>query len=472
MTLPTSTPSHHRPPSADAAWRPALWGLLFVLAGNMLIDALEVSVAIVALPAVGDDLGLPAGEQHWVVTGFAVGFGALMLFGTRVVALLGRRRVYLAALLVFAAASLASALADSLVPLVATRLVKGFCAALTAPTGLAIIAATFPEGRARSRAVSVYTLFGASGFSAGLLLSGLLTEESWRWTFAFPAPVALLLFLCGLRLIPRDTPPESLRRGYDAAGAVTLSGGTLFLVYAITSVPTTGWHHARTLAAFAAAAALLVLFVRIELTVPHPLMRLELLAHRPLLRSALGAAALNGSYLGLLLLSTLRLQQSAGWSPLRTALAFLPAAAPLALSALHSGRMVARFGPARLIALGAVFPPLGYAWYLRLDTPVSYAADVLPTMLLVGAGFALSFTALHIQATSAVPADRQAAVGGLYQSAVQMGAVLTLALVAALQPAGHRPAVLLITAVGVLGLLVALTGVLPRTTDRHTPEET
>ncbi|WP_455354463.1 MFS transporter [Streptomyces sp. SYSU K217416] len=472
MTLPTRTPSHPRAPSPDAAWSPALWGLLFVLAGNMLIDALEVSVAIVALPAVGDDLGLPPGELHWVVTGFAVGFGALMLFGTRVVALLGRRRVYLAALLVFAAASLAAALADSLVPLVATRLVKGFCAALTAPTGLAIIAATFPEGRGRSRAVSVYTLFGAGGFSAGLLLSGLLTGESWRWTFAFPAPVALLLFLCGLLLIPRDTPAESRPRRYDAAGALTLTGATLLLVYAITSVPSAGWHHPGTLGAFTAAAVLLALFVRIERTAAEPLMRLELFAHRPLLRSALGAAALNGSYLGLLLLCTLRLQQSAGWSPMATALAFLPAAAPLALSALYSGRMVARFGPARLIALGAVFPPLGYAWYLRLESPVSYPADVLPTMLLVGLGFALSFTALHMQATSAVPADRQAAVGGLYQTAVQMGAVLTLALVAALHPAGHRPAVLLVTAVGALGLLVALTGVLPRPTRRHTQEET
>ncbi len=122
----------------------------------MLIDALEVSVAIVALPAVGEDLGIAPHRLHWVVTGFAVGFGALMLFGTRVVALLGRRPVYLAALLVFAAASLASAFADSLVPLVATRLVKGFCAALTAPTGLAIIASVFPEGRPAPRRVGLH----------------------------------------------------------------------------------------------------------------------------------------------------------------------------------------------------------------------------------------------------------------------------------------------------------------------------
>lgn len=460
MTLPTS-PSHHGQATAGATWSPALWGLLFVLAGNMLIDALEVSVAIVALPAVGEDLGIAPHRLHWVVTGFAVGFGALMLFGTRVVALLGRRPVYLAALLVFAAASLASAFADSLVPLVATRLVKGFCAALTAPTGLAIIASVFPEGRPRGRAVSVYTLFGASGFSAGLLLSGLLTEAGWRWTFAFPAPVALLLFLCGLRLIPRDAPAPDRPRRYDAAGALTLTGGTLFLVHAVTSVPATGWADPSTIAAFLGAAVLLPAFVRIELTARAPLIRLDLPAGRPLLRSALGAAALNGSYLGMLLVSTVHLQRAGGWSPLQTGLALLPASLPLALSALHSGRLVSRFTTARLIAVGAAFPPLGYVLLLRLDTPVRYAVDVLPSMLLVGAGFVLSFTALHMQATSAVPAGRQAEASALYQTGVQMGAVLMLALVAAVQPAGHRAALLLVTAVGVLGLLIALGGVLP-----------
>ncbi len=175
---PSTTPRAGELAGADRRWSPALWGLLFVLAANMLLDALEVSVALVALPAIGDDLGLAPHQLHWVVSGFAAGFGALLLFGGRLVAILGRRPVYLAALLVFAAASLVGALADHAALLVATRFVKGFCAALTAPTGLAIIASAFPEGPARSRALSVYSLFGASGFSLGLLLSGALTEVS------------------------------------------------------------------------------------------------------------------------------------------------------------------------------------------------------------------------------------------------------------------------------------------------------
>lgn len=462
MTLST-TPRGTGSAPAGGRWSPALWGLLLVLAGNMLIDALEVSVALVALPAIGADLDLAASQLHWVVSGFAIGFGGLLLFGGRVVTLLGRRPVYLAALLMFCAASLAGALADSAVLLIATRFIKGFCAALTAPTGLAIIASTFPEGPARGRALSVYSLFGASGFSAGLLLSGALTELSWRWTFAAPAPVALLLFVAGLRLIPRDRPDPGTPRRYDVAGALTLSGLMLSLVYAIASVPGAGWDHPRTIGAFVLATLLTAVFLRVELTVQQPLLSLELFAHGALVRSALGAGALNGSYLGLLLVSTLHLQQRAGWSPLQTGLAFLPAAAPLALTALRSGRIVARFGPARLIAAGALAAPLGYLLYPRDGSAaVHYATDVLPTMLLVGAAFVLAFTAFHVQATGAVPNGRQEAAGGLYQTTVQLGAAVMTALCAALYPLGAAAVLWLITSVGLFGLAVALFGLSTR----------
>ncbi|MEV7525570.1 MFS transporter [Streptomyces sp. NPDC091371] len=459
MTLSTNARSTAPAPAGDR-WTPALWGLLFVLAGNMLIDALEVSVSLVALPSIGGDLGLPAAQLQWVVSGFAAGFGPLLLFGGRVVAILGRRPVYLAALVVFAAASLVSALAQGPELLVATRFVKGFCAALTAPTGLAIILSAFPEGPARSRAVSVYSLFGACGFATGLLVSGLLTEAGWRWTFAFPAPVALLLFLAGLRLVPADDPGRAKPRRYDLAGAVSLTATTLLLVYALTSGPLDGWDHPRTIGAFALAALSALAHVRVERTAREPLLRLELLRHPALVRSALGAAALNGSYLGLLLLSTLHLQQRAGLGPLQTGLAFLPASAPLVLSALFSGRMAARFGTGRLIAAGAGAALLGALLYPG-DAPADlrYATDVLPTMLLFGAAFVLAFAAFHLQATTAVPAGRQAEASGLYQTAVQLGAALATALTAALYTEfGHRPALLLVTAVALAGLLVALPG--------------
>ncbi|MER8196415.1 MFS transporter [Streptomyces microflavus] len=545
MTSSPLLPSHTAPAPAHARWSPRMWGLLVVLAGNMLIDALEVSVALVALPAIGTDLGAPLTTMQWTITGFAVGFGGLMLFGARAVALLGRRRVYLAALVGFAAASLVGALAEDPSLLTATRVVKGFCAALTAPTGLAIIATAFPEGPQRNRALSVYTLFGAGGFTAGLLLSGWLTGFSWRLTFAFPAPAVLVLFVLGLRLIPgageengggpppgttdgdrvgrppgtmtgdrtggppgtqaggragrppgtmtgdrvgrppgppagdrAGRPPRPPLRRYGFASAAAFLAGLLALVQGITSVPAHGWADLRSAGLLALAAGLLALFVALERASAHPLIRFEALRSRAMIRSALGAACLNGSYLGLLFVLTHQLQSLAGWSPLRTAAAFLPAAAPLVVTALFSGRIVARFGAPRLIAAGALLPFAGYLLLLRTPWPPAYATGILPTMLLVGAGFVLSFAALNSQATSQLPPAERGAGSGLYQTAVQVGAALSVALVAALltgsaPPAGAapaefaeacRPALTLVAAVGGLSLLTALTGLRSRHT--------
>ncbi|MCB5170199.1 MFS transporter [Streptomyces bambusae] len=465
---------------SDGRWNLRLWGLLLVLAGNMLIDALEVSVAVVALPAIGTDLRLPLTAVQWTMTGFAVGFGGLMLFGARVVAVLGRRRVYLAGLLGFAAASLVSALAQEPGLLIATRVVKGFCAALTAPTGLAIISTAFPEGPLRRRALSVYTLFGAGGFTAGLLLSGWLTSISWRLTFASPAPVVLLLFLCGLRLIPGSEPdaaplPEGAAyRHFDVTGAATFAGAIVALVQGITAVPAHGWADPHSTGLLCAAAALLTAFVVVERRTSRPLVHFAALRNTAMVRSAVGAACLNGSYLGLLFILTHELQAAAGWSPLRTGLALVPAAAPLAVTALSSGRMVARFGAPRLIAAGALCPLAGYLLLLlRADGPLPYAGTLLPVLLLVGAGFVLSFAALNMQATAGVPAAERGAATGLYQTAVQVGAALALAPVAALMaaaadPAGAggaapllttaRPALALVAVFGAIGLLTALLG--------------
>ncbi|MFI1567890.1 MFS transporter [Streptomyces sp. NPDC020490] len=474
------------PPAADTGegrWSLRLWGLLIVLAGNMLIDALEVSVAVVALPSIATDLALPLTEVQWAMTGFAVGFGGLMLFGARVVSLLGRRRVYLAALCCFAAASVLSALAQEPGLLLATRLVKGFCAALTAPTGLAIISTAFPEGRARTRALSVYALFGAGGFTAGLLLSGWLTTYTWRLAFTFPAPVVLLLFAFGLRLIPAQDgaaggAPATATRHYDIAGAVTFAGALLALVNGIAALPGRGWDDLRATGSLAVAVVLLGVFWAVERTAAEPLLRTRPLHSRALRRSALGAACLNGSYLGLLFVLTHQMQTVAGWSPLKTALALVPAAAPPALTALASGRLVARFGAPRLIAAGAACAFAGYLLQLRPSWPLDYPGRLLPTLLLVGAGFVLSFAALNMQATCELePADRGAG-SGLYQTAVQLAAVVVVAVVAALLAASDtgagpaaaigacRAALTLVAALGGLGLLVGLTGLTPAAATR------
>jgi predicted MFS family arabinose efflux permease len=385
--------------------------LLLVLCASMLIDALEVSVVLPALPEAARHLGLSLWGAQWVMSGFALGFAALLLLGPHLTARYGARRPYLWALLVFAAASVAGGTTGSAAVLVATRVVKGACAALTAPTGLAIIAGVYPEGAPRRRAVTVYSLFGAAGFTSGILLSGALASASWRWTLLFPAPVALVLLLVAARQIPR----EAGRTGESVRGKASFRG---------------------------------------------------LLGNSALVRSAAGAACLNGGFLGLLLLTVFGLQDGRGWSPWATALGLLPACAPLALSAPFAGRLIARAGPQRLIAAGALAAAAAYTYQLMPWHGRDYPG-VLPSLVLVGAAFVLSFTALNVQATSAMSAAERPVAVPLYQTGVQAGAALALVLTAALRTAaraGWAPYALL-TGVGAAGLLVALAGLRPAVPD-------
>ncbi|MEU6120010.1 MFS transporter [Streptomyces sp. NPDC047117] len=460
-----TTPSVPR--SGPAAAGSRRWGLLTVLAGNMLIDALEVSVLVVAAPAIGADLHLPPAGTQWTMSGFALGFAGLLLLGPRLAARWGRRRLYLGALAVFAVASLVAGVATDPVLLVATRFVKGGCAALTAPMGLAIIMSVFPAGPVRRRAISVYTLFGASGFTAGLVLSGVLTGWDWRLTLAFPAPVVAVLFLAGLRLVPAQPPvaPDE-RQPLPVGRVLLLTGGTAALAGAVAWAPGGGWTGPRTTGLLLTAAVLLVLLAVGERRSAAPLLPRSVRGGTALGRSALGAACLNGSYLGMLFLATLRLQDELGFGPLEAALAFLPASVPLALTALHSGAMVERFGARPLIALGSLSAFAGHLLLLREDT--SYVTGLLPSLLLVGAGFVLAFTALNTQAVSEAADADKAVAGAAYQTAVQAGAVLMPALAAALLTTGtgtpdQRPAHLLVAAVGLLGVVTALAGLRRRT---------
>src|SRR5262249_16660263 len=189
-------------PVAGSRWSPRLWGILVVLCGALFLDALDVSMVGVALPSIRADLGLSTASLQWVVSGYVLGYGGLLLLGGRAADLLGRRRVFLAALGVFAVASLLGGLVSSAALLIAPRLIKGQAAAFTVSAGLSIIPIPSAGGLARTRALSISSAFGAAGFSLGLVLSGLLTEVSWRWTLLLPAPVAAVILVAGVRLIP------------------------------------------------------------------------------------------------------------------------------------------------------------------------------------------------------------------------------------------------------------------------------
>jgi MFS family permease len=437
----------------------------------MFLDALDVSMVGVALPSIGADLGLSTSTLQWIVSGYILGYGGLLLLGGRAADLLGRRQVFLVALGVFAVASLLGGLVDSGPLLIASRFVKGLSAAFTAPAGLSIITTTFAEGPLRNRALSIYTTCGATGYSMGLVFSGLLTEASWRYTMLRPAPVALIALVVGLRLLPRSEREQSTG-GYDIPGAVLGTASMLLLVFTVVQAPEAGWGSARTLLSFVAVIALLAAFVAVERRSPSPLIRLGVLRSGPQVRAQLGALTFLGSYMGFQFLVTFYMQQLLGWSALHTALAFLPAGALVALSATKVGTVIDRFGTPRLIVAGFALMVVGYLLFLRIDLDPVYAAVILPTMLLVGAAFALTFPSLNVQATNGVDEHEQGMVSGLLNTSVQVGGALFLAVVTAVLTANapeegappqavldsYLPALTVVTGIAVLGLLISLTG--------------
>ncbi|UWP84762.1 MFS transporter [Dactylosporangium fulvum] len=464
------------PVAPPQLWTPRLWGALAVLCAVLFLDGLDVSMVGVALPSIGTELGLSTTALQWIINGYVLGYGGLLLLGGRTADLLGRRRVFLVALGVFAVASLVGGLVDDGTLLIATRFVKGLAAAFTAPTALSILTTTFHEGPARNRALSVFSVFGASGYSSGLILGGLLTSFGWRWTFLIPVPLAVAALVAGIALIPRDRP--AAEGGHDLAGAVTLVGGMLLAVYTVVSAPERGWLDPVTLGAALVAVALLVGFVVVEQRVAHPLIRLNILRAGSIVRANLGMIALIGSYLSFQFMMTLYLQDVLHWSPLRMALALLPAGLLVAFGSPFVGRLITRYGTPPLIAASMLSMSLGYGWFLlTAGNSPHYAVTILPTMLLLGGGFAFGFSAIMAQATDGIADSEQGLASGLVQTSGQVGAALILALVTALVAGGGQdggagfgqfhPGVNLVTVVAVAGLLLSLAPLLTRRRGRH-----
>jgi EmrB/QacA subfamily drug resistance transporter len=454
------------PPETEQRWTPRLWGVLAVLCAVLFLDGLDVSMVGVALPSIGTELGLSTSSLQWIVNGYVLGYGGLLLLGGRTADLLGRRSTFLVALGVFAVASLIGGLVDDGGLLIATRFIKGLAAAFTAPTALSILTTTFHQEKARNRALSVFSLFGATGYSSGLILGGLLTNLGWRWTFLIPAPLALVALIAGYALIPRDKP--AAEGGHDLVGAVTLTSGMLLAVYTVVSAPDRGWLSPVTLGSAVLAAVLLVSFVLAEKRVRHPLIRLGILRSGSIVRANLSMIALFGSYLSFQFVMTLYLQDVLHWSPLKMAMALLPAGLVVAFASPVTGRLINRFGTAPLIISSMVSLTAGYVWFLlTAGNSPDYATTILPTMVLLGGGFGFGFSSIMAQATHGIDDSEQGLASGLVQTSGQVGAALVLAVLTALI-AGNAPAtgvgdfgqfgagINLVTGVAVVGLALNL----------------
>lgn len=436
-------------------------GMLLVLCGAIFLDALDVSMKSVALPSIGDDLAMSTRSLQWVVSGYVLGFGGFLLLGGRASDLLGRRRVFLVSLAVFVVATGLGGFANSGTTLIVVRFVTGVSAAFTTPAGFSIITTSYQEGPSRNRALSIYTATGASGFSLGLVIGGLLTEVSWRWVFFAPVVMALAILIGALRLLPRpepvpapsSSPFQSLASGasgagtsedrgsgargpgarrFDVPGAVSVTAAILLLVLTLAEAPEVGWGAARTVGSLLGVVALLAVFVAIERRSPAPLVRLGLLRSGAVVRANLGAMSLLGGWVSCLFIVTLYAQQVRGWSALETGLAVCPSGVVVVLLAPRlAPPLVARFGTAPVILAGLAASAAGYTLLLRLDAAASYVPVMLPAFLLVGLAFTLTYGPSTMAATDGVDPAEHGLAGGLVNTSFQVGPALVVAVVTA-----------------------------------------
>jgi MFS family permease len=435
-----STPLSPPASSGPASLSRRAWGTLLVLCAALFLDALDVSMIGVALPSIRADLGMSTSSLQWVVSSYVLGYGGFLLLGGRAADLLGRRRVFLIALGVFVVASGLSGLANDGTLLIATRFIKGISAAFTAPAGLSIITTSFPEGAIRNKALSVYTAAGATGFTLGLVFSGLLTEAGWRWVMLLPVPLAFATLLAAIRLVPDSGRPARAVRSFDLPGAVTLTGAMLFLVYTVVEAPDAGWGSARTIGSLIVAGLMLAGFVAIEQRAPAPLVRLGVLRSASLVRANLAAMTLTGAWFGFQFIAVLYMQELRGWSALETGFAIFPGSFLVALLAPKvTPTLVARYGVNRVIPAGLVASAIGFALFLPIGLNSNYAAAMLPTFLFAGLGFALAYGPLNIAATNGIAPEEQGLAGGLLNTSFQFGGALVLAIVAAVNSANVGP---------------------------------
>ncbi|MFD5583593.1 MFS transporter [Streptomyces sp. NPDC127063] len=439
---------------------------LVLLCTVVFLDSMDLSLMGVALPAIGRDLSLPEGTLQWLVSGYAVTYGGFLLLGGRLADLLGRRRIFLLSLTVFAAASLVGGLLSDGWMLVITRVVKGLAAALTAPAALSLITTTFAEGSQRTRALGVYALAGATGYSGGLIASGLLTEVSWRLVFFLPVPIALLVLIIAPMALPKDGSPDRAIRRFDTVGAVAVTAGVLSLVYALTE---TNWP------AGGAAMVLLAGFVLVERRQRFPLVPLRVFRSRTVSGANLAALAWACATIGWQFAAVLYLQQVHGYSALATGLGILPMGVAIMVTAKHVGRLIGRWGLGRTATVGMLVQAAGILLFLRAGTDADYAGVLLPALVVHGVGNGLSFPTLNIAAVSALSDDQQGLASGLITSSVQIGAGIGVAVPASLLAAaapgidGYRVAFLTAACFSLVGAALAHFGLRVRTRGTQAP---
>jgi EmrB/QacA subfamily drug resistance transporter len=443
------------------------WVVLVLICLAQFMVVLDATIVNVALPSIQKDLHLSEGSLQWLVNAYALVFGGFLLLGGRAGDLLGRKRVFLVGLVIFTGASLLDGLASSEGTLVGSRALQGLGAALISPAALSIISTTFAEGAERARALGVWAAIAVGGGAVGLILGGVLTQYfSWPWIFFVNVPVGIVAFVLSLRLIPESRDVLE-HRSYDLAGAVTVTGGLMALVYAIVDAQSAGWGSAKTLGFFALAVVLLAGFVAVELRTRAPLVRLSIFRIRSLLTANIAMFLAVSGMFAMFFFNTLYIQQVLGYGPLKAGLAFLPFTAGVAISAGLASQFAPRIGVRPVAAVGMLLAAAGLLLLTQLPVHGSYVANVLPSILLSSLGFGLVFMPLTLIATTGLDNEDQGLASGLFNTSQQVGGALGLAVLSTLaasktSSAGGSPTYALVVgfhwafAVGAVVMIAAL----------------
>jgi len=426
MTQITSSPSD----VADAAKvSQRRWLTLTVVALAQLMVVLDSTVVNIALPAAQTDLGFSDGDRQWVVTAYSLAFGSLLLLGGRLSDLIGRKRTFIIGLVGFAVASALGGAADSFGTLVAARALQGVFGALLAPTALAVLTTTFTIPKERARAFGIFGAIAGAGGAVGLLLGGFLTERfDWRWNLYINVFIAIIGVI-GAVIYVSESKRTGPRPKLDIPGTVLISGGLFGLVYGFANAETDGWDSPLTWGMLAGAAVLLVAFVLWQRRAAHPLLPLKIVLDRN--RGAAYASVLiaGAGMFGIFLFVTYYLQTSLAFSPIQTGLAFLPMIGMLVLAAqLSTNIFVPRFGPKIMVPTGMILAMIGMILLTRLDLDSSYAANVLPALMVMGFGMGTIMPASMQTATLGVDREFAGVASAMVNTSQQVGGSIGVAL--------------------------------------------
>jgi EmrB/QacA subfamily drug resistance transporter len=405
--------------------------LLGCLAQFMVI--LDVSVVNVALPAIRHGLGFTEADLQWVVNAYTVTFAGFLLLGGRAADLLGRRRVFVAGLVMFALASLAGGFATSQGLLIAARAVQGIGGAVIAPASLSILTTTFTEGAARNRAVGIWGAMGGAGGAAGVLLGGVLTDLlSWRWILFINVPIGLIAAFAAQRLLQESRNPGRANE-FDLRGALAATVGLSLVVLGIVRTDQTGWGDSATLLLIAAGLALLGLFLLIEGRLARsPLMPLRIYRSRTLSAANVVVLLVGGASFAMWFFMSLYLQQVHDYSPIRAGLAFLPMTLCIVAGSTAASKLVGRLGAKPILIAGMTSLTVGLFWLSDISVTGTYVGSMLFPSLLTALGIGLAFVPATISAVAGVAPQEAGLASGLVNTARLFGGALGLAILAAI----------------------------------------